>query len=135
MLGIFHLIQQNHYNPQEHTDYYFLDKLLSRKDICLNGDSSSNRIKNNINVKIEGIDSTSLANLLELNDIQVSNGSACNSGTNNISYVLSAIGLKENNSIRISYNENLTFEEIDRFIICLYNCIDLLKRMSGYENK
>lgn len=39
------------------------------------------------------------------------------------------------NSIRISYNENLTFEEIDRFIICLYNCIDLLKRMSGYENK
>ena len=115
--------------------YYFLDKLLSRKDICLNGDSSSNRIKNNINVKIEGIDSTSLANLLDLNDIQVSNGSACNSGTNNISYVLSAIGLKENNSIRISYNENLTFEEIDRFIICLYNCIDLLKRMSGYENK
>ena len=44
-------------------------------------------------------------------------------------------GLKENNSIRISYIENLTFEEIDRFIICLYNCIDLLKRMSGYENK
>ena len=115
--------------------HYFLDKLLSRKDIYLNGDNSSNRIKNNINIRIEGIDSTSLVHLLDLKDIQVSNGSACNSGTNNISHVLSAIGLKENNSIRISYNENLTFEEIDKFIICLYNCIDLLKRMGGYENK
>ena len=47
----------------------------------------------------------------------------------------SVLQMAINNSIRISYNENLTFEEIDKFIICLFNYIDLLKRMGDYENK
>ena len=67
--------------------------------------------------------------MLDSAGIQISSGSACNSRTNKPSYVLKAIGLSDWDSvrtIRISFNENLAEEDIDRFVLELKKAIKIL---------
>ena len=65
--------------------------------------------------------------MLNINDVYVSNGSACEQGTVNVSHVLKEIGINKPSSIRISYDETLTKEEIDYFINVLNRCINAIK--------
>ena len=78
---------------------------------------------------LEDVTAEAILHLLDLNGIQVSSGSACNSRTNKPSYVLSAIGLSDWDSartFRISFNDSLTDEQIDYFIKTLKNTLDTL---------
>lgn len=110
----------------EHLYDYFLNKIYNINGIKLNGDKE-NRIKTNINIQIEGVESEALINMLNINDIYVSNGSACEQGTVNVSHVLKEIGINKPNSIRISYDETLTKEDINYFINTLNKCINTIK--------
>ena len=78
---------------------------------------------------LENVTAEAVLYMLDSAGIQISSGSACNSRTNKPSYVLRAIGLSDWDSvrtIRISFDENLTEEDIDRFVLELKKAIKIL---------
>ena len=78
---------------------------------------------------LENVTAEAVLYMLDSAGIQISSGSACNSRTNKPSYVLKAIGLSDWDSvrtIRISFDENLTEEDIDRFVDELGKAIKIL---------
>lgn len=89
----------------------------------INGDTE-NGVPHIINISFldpngNGIDGEMLILNLDVENICVSNGSACTSGAMEPSHVLSGIGLEDeiaNSSIRISLGKQNTLEEIDYFL-------------------
>lgn len=94
---------------------YFINE-LTRNGCKLNG-PSVHRLPNNINVMLpEGIGSEELLYMLDLDDIQCSTGSACNSHSKQPSYVLKALGLTSEEaarSVRFTISSDITYETID----------------------
>ena len=94
---------------------YFISE-LTRNGCKLNG-ASVHRLPNNINVMLpEGIGSEELLYMLDLDDIQCSVGSACNSHSKKPSYVLKALGLTDEEaarSVRFTISSDITYEAID----------------------
>lgn len=94
---------------------YFISE-LTRNGCKLNG-TSVHRLPNNINVMLpEGIGSEELLYMLDLDDIQCSAGSACNSHSKKPSYVLKALGLTNEEAarcIRFTISSDITYEAID----------------------
>lgn len=94
---------------------YFINE-LTRNGCKLNG-ASVHRLPNNINVMLpEGIGSEELLYMLDLDDIQCSVGSACNSHSKKPSYVLKALGLTDEEaarSVRFTISSDITYEAID----------------------
>ena len=67
--------------------------------------------------------------MLDMSDICISSGSACNSHTNKASHVLKAIGLSDEEamrSIRMTLSENITYEDIDNVIYEIDKAIKIL---------
>lgn len=94
---------------------YFINE-LTRNGCKLNG-TSVHRLPNNINVMLpEGIGSEELLYMLDLDDIQCSVGSACNSHSKKPSYVLKALGLADEEaarSVRFTISSDITYDDID----------------------
>ena len=98
----------------EKSRHYFISK-LEELGGRVNG-SKKDRIYNNINVSLSGIDGESLVIFLSLKGIYVSAGSACDSKKQKESKVLKAIGLNERErkgAVRISLNEDISRKDID----------------------
>ncbi len=99
--------------------------------IQING-SLEHRLPNNLNVSFPGID---LATLMgTLNDIALSSGSACNTGTPEPSYVLQALGVSEevaNTPLRFGLGRYTTVEEIDYCIGRIVETVKRLRKMAG----
>lgn len=84
-----------------------------------------------VSVGVAGIRSEVLLHTLEEKGIYVSSGSACASNHPSISGVLKGIGAKKeflDATIRFSFSEFTTEEEIDYTLETLYNCIPTLRR-------
>jgi cysteine desulfurase len=98
---------------------YFIQLLKSKFDIQLNGHPTQ-RLPNNINIIFpQNITGESLLYTLEMSDILISTGSACNSKEIKPSYVLKAIGLNDTDamkSVRFTLPDDITYEEI-RFVV------------------
>lgn len=111
---------------------YMMNELLKiYSGITINGHIPY-RLPNNLNICIHNINinSQQLVSLLDIHGFIVSSGSACSSGVNKPSHVLKAIGLSDdeiNHSIRITLGEQNTKEEIDEFVRCLKNIIEMYK--------
>jgi cysteine desulfurase len=103
------------------------DGLLAALDgIHING-NLEHRLPNNLNVSFPGIDLATL--LAALNDVALSSGSACTSGTPEPSYVLQALGVTEevaNTPLRFGLGRFNTEEEID---FCLNRVVETVKRL------
>lgn len=97
---------------------YFIDLLESKFDCKLNG--SEFRLPNNINVTFpQNITGESLLYTLDMSDIKISTGSACNSKEIKPSYVLKAIGLSDEQAmktVRFTLPDDITYEQIDKVI-------------------
>ena len=105
-------------------DYYIkrLQKEMPDK-IRING-SIEKRLPGNANISFEGIKASELIFKLDEKGICVSSGSACSSGNNLPSHVLSAINVPEkylNSAIRTTFGDNNTFEQIDYFVKLIKN--------------
>lgn len=103
---------------------YFIQLLKSKFgksgfDIKLNGHPTQ-RLPNNINITFpQNITGESLLYTLEMSDIYVSTGSACNSKEIKPSYVLKAIGLSDEQAmktVRFTLPDDITYEQIDKVI-------------------
>lgn len=91
---------------------------------------SGNRLPHNLFMCFKGIEGESLMILLDMNEIQVSTGSACTSGDLTPSTTLSAIGMNEHDihsCIRMSFSGNETQEELDHVCITLKQCVENLR--------
>lgn len=92
----------------------------------------SNSIPTTLNLAFKNVESESLMLLLDSNGIYVSSGSACNSKSLEPSHVLKSMGTPEEyiyNSIRLSWDETITVEQINYAVKCIKNNV---KRIRGY---
>lgn len=111
---------------------YFIDKVLKIDKIKLNG-PRKNRLCNNINLTIEGVEGEALGGYLENEGIYTSTGSACSSHTGAKSHVLKAIGRSDKeiaSSIRISISKYTTKEELDFVLENLEKIINKLRKFA-----
>lgn len=107
---------------------YFEKQLIEKFDCKINGhwiddndemerDCTEYRLPNNLNVTFpQNITGEALIYMLDSAGIMISSGSACNSRTNQLSPVLKAVGLTDEEimrTIRITIPDNITKEEID----------------------
>ncbi|HLR34866.1 MAG TPA: cysteine desulfurase NifS [Tissierellales bacterium] len=100
--------------------------------VRLNG-HPTNRLPGNVNICFEFIEGESLLLSLDMKGIAGSSGSACTSGSLDPSHVLLALGLPHeiaHGSLRLSFNENNTEEEIDYVVKSLIEIVGRLRRMS-----
>ena len=91
----------------------FESNLFSNIDAIRKNGDASNRLPNNSSLTFLGIDAEAL--IMSMPDIALSTGSACNSGAQDPSYVLKAIGLSHeeaNNTLRIGLGRFNTRDEI-----------------------
>ena len=108
----------------------YQDKLKSLRDYCLkllkenipdihiNG-SMDNRLPGNLNVSFKNIDSSELLFKLDNFGICASGGSACSSGDNNPSHVLTAIGVTNElakGAVRFSFGDFNTKDDVDYLV-------------------
>ena len=110
----------------------FIDEALKIERSRLNGDRHQ-RLPGNVNMCFEGIEGESLLLMLDLNGISASSGSACTSGSLDPSHVLLSIGLPHeiaHGSLRLSFNEENTIEDIEYILKVLPGIVQRLRNMS-----
>lgn len=111
---------------------YFIDKLIAI-GCKLNG-PRCNRLPNNINVVLpHNINGETLLYALDVDNIQISTGSACNSHSINQSYVLKSIGLTDNKaqrSVRITVPDDITIDDIDYVVESIDSAIHVLRNIN-----
>ena len=106
-------------------------------EIIVNGDSEK-RLPGNVNVCFKYIEGESILLHLDQYGICASSGSACTSGSLEPSHVLLAIGLPHeiaHGSLRLSFSEENTEEEVDYLLEKLPPIIKNLRNMSPLYNK
>lgn len=94
--------------------------------------SLENRLAHNLYMCFKGIEGESLMLLLDMNGIQVSTGSACNSNSITASTTLSAIGMAKDDihsCIRMTFSGNETKEELDYVCGKLNECVRRLRSL------
>lgn len=94
----------------------FINNIMSNlEDVYVNGDlnKASPYI---LNISFKGVKAEVLLHYLEMSNIYISTGSACNSKTKMYSYVLNSMGLDDSlkeSAVRISFSKLTTLEEIE----------------------
>jgi len=109
-----------------------IDGALKMERSRLNGDRVK-RLPGNVNMCFEGIEGESLLLMLDLKGVCASSGSACTSGSLDPSHVLLAIGLPHeiaHGSLRLSFSEQNTEEDIDYILDVLPKIVERLRSMS-----
>ena len=109
-----------------------MDGLLKIDRCRVNGDRE-HRLPGNVSMCFQGVEGESLLLMLDLKGISASSGSACTSGSLDPSHVLLAIGLPHevaHGSLRLSFGDYNTMEDIDYIIETLPPIIERLRSMS-----
>ena len=106
------------------------DGLKDMEEVYLNGDENL-RAAGFLNVSFNYVEGESL--IMALKDIAVSSGSACTSASLEPSYVLRALGLKDelaHSSIRFGIGRFTTEEEVDYTIDLVKDSVEKLRKLS-----
>ena len=101
----------------------------------VNGDPAR-RVPNTCNISFDQVEAEALLIALDLDDVAVSTGSACSSGTLEPSHVLRAMGFsphRTQNSIRFSLGLGNTADEVDRVVAVLPGIVDRLRALTRRE--
>lgn len=119
----------------DHRNYVYNYIINHIPDSYLVGASidSGNRLPNNLYMCFKDVDGDSFMLLLDMNGIQVSTGSACNSGNPSVSTLLSAIRMEEadtHSCIRMSFSGTETKEELDYVCNALKECARQLRSLT-----
>ncbi|MFH1823339.1 MAG: cysteine desulfurase family protein [archaeon] len=112
-----------------------IDELLKIPGTRLNG-SKENRIFHNVNISFKGVEGEALLIRLDDKGIAVSTGSACSSKSLEPSKVLSAIGLKpedSHGSLRITLGKANKEEDIDYVINTIKEVVGSLRKLSPFK--
>src|SRR6056300_260773 len=108
----------------------FLEEAMKIEHAYINGDLN-NKVPNILNISFNFVEGESL--IMGLKDIAVSSGSACTSASLEPSYVLRALGRKDelaHSSIRFSFGRFTNESEINQTLSILHNVVDRLRELS-----
>ena len=108
----------------------FLDEAMKIEHVYINGDLK-NKVPNILNMSFNFVEGESL--IMGLKDIAVSSGSACTSASLEPSYVLRALGRKDelaHSSIRFSFGRFTKESDVDNTLSILNNVVDRLRELS-----
>ena len=108
----------------------FLDQVNDIEHVYLNGDVA-NKVPNILNVSFNFVEGESL--IMGLKDIAVSSGSACTSASLEPSYVLRALGRKDelaHSSIRFTFGRFTNEDEVLETLSILKNVVERLRELS-----
>ena len=108
----------------------FLDKVKEIDHVYINGDLN-NKVPNILNISFNFVEGESL--IMGLKDIAVSSGSACTSASLEPSYVLRALGRKDelaHSSIRFSFGRFTSDEDVKNTLDILGNVVHRLRELS-----
>ena len=108
----------------------FYDSVSKIEEIYVNGDMN-NKVSNILNISFAYVEGESL--IMALKDIAVSSGSACTSASLEPSYVLRALGRKDelaSSSIRFSFGRFTTEEDVDYTLSLINHAVDRLRELS-----
>lgn len=113
--------------------YDYIEENISDSYLVGASIESGKRLPHNLYVCFKGVEGESLMIMLDMNDIQVSTGSACTSGDLTPSTTLSAIGMDENDihsCIRLTFSGEETQEELDYVCRTLRQCVESLRNFN-----
>lgn len=105
--------------------------------IRLNGHSTE-RLPNNVNISIEGVEAEPLLLGLDLAGIAASSGSACTAASLEPSHVLLAMGQPESvarSSLRLTLGQDTTEEEVVYVVDAVVNVVGRLRSMSSARRR
>lgn len=109
-----------------------IDRILAEiPGTRLNG-AREGRLPNNCNISFKRIDGEALLLRLDLAGIAASSGSACTAGSQEISHVLKAIGLTDQEakgSLRLTTGTGNTEEEIDETVTAVHEIVNDLRSL------
>ena len=111
----------------------YIKKVMEKIPYCRLNGHSTKRLPGNTNISFEFIEGEALLLMLDMKGIAASSGSACTSGSLDPSHVLLAIWLKHeiaHGSLRVSFSEDNTPEEVDYIVDTLIEVVQRLRDMS-----
>lgn len=111
----------------------FAERVLAEIPDAIYNGSKVHRLPGNANISFRYIEGESILQMLDIQGIAVSTGSACSSGSLEPSHVMLAIGCtipQSHSSIRFSFGKENTVEETDYVAEKLAKCIRTLREMS-----
>ena len=104
-------------------------------DVRLNGpEPGPERLGNNLNVSIRGIQGETALLALDMDGVEASAGSACTTGNAEPSHVLIAMGLSEaeaRSSLRLSVGRGNSVEEIDEAVDVIADVVERVRSLSA----
>lgn len=118
-------LDKNNKKEKALRDYLYNMLNSEIKGITINGDKER-RINSNINISIDGVDSSELMLFLDMNGICASGGSACNSSQKELSHVLKAIG-QENTALRITLSSENTIYDIEKIVYVMKRSVNIIR--------
>ncbi|GAA6491936.1 cysteine desulfurase family protein [Candidatus Bariatricus faecipullorum] len=113
----------------------FIEGIQKLDDTVIHGLYDETSAPHIVSAGIAGIRSEVLLHALEEKGIYVSSGSACSSNHPAVSGVLKGIGAKKeylDATLRFSFSEFTTEEEIDYTLETLYNCVPVLRKYTRH---
>lgn len=102
-------------------------------DVKINGHPGQ-RLPNTLNISFKGVSADLLLDEMDLNGVAASAGSACSTGSRELSRVLSAIGMDDamiRSSIRFSLGRETTAEDIDYVLELIPDMVERLRSKKG----
>ena len=108
----------------------FFESVSNIEEVYVNGDPD-NKVSNILNISFAYVEGESL--IMALKDIAVSSGSACTSASLEPSYVLRALGRKDelaSSSIRFSFGRFTTDQEVDYTVSLINHAVERLRELS-----
>ena len=118
-------LDKNNKKEKALRDYLYNMLNSEIKGITINGDKER-RINSNINISIDGVDSSELMLFLDMNGICASGGSACNSSQKELSHVLKAIR-QENTALRITLSSENTIYDIEKIVYVMKRSVNIIR--------
>jgi len=112
---------------------HFIQGLSRIEDVIIHGASGVEQSPYILSVGFAGVPSEVLLHALEEKGIYVSSGSACASNRKTVSPVLQGMGVAIEyleSTLRFSFSEFNTKEEIDYTLETLYNCVPMLRKFT-----
>lgn len=132
IVGMAEALEYTQYNLDSNNEIelklrnYLKEQLLKNIDgIIINGDEEQ-RIAGNLNISIDGIDTSELLVFLDMNNICASVGSACNSNIKDVSHVIKALG-KNSSSLRFTLSKYNTYDDMDKIVNVINRGISMIR--------
>lgn len=113
---------------------YFITKLSENVENIIINANVRQKLAHIVSVCFIGVDGESLLTKLDMNGIAVSTGTACSSNSLNVSHVMQAIGLANDNAkstVRFSFGKNNSYEEIDKAVSVISQSVQQLREYSS----